>query len=101
MQSDHIIQRALRDVHDLLLANVAPRHSLSDKRTVLFIHVAVGKDEVRRALEKASDTALCFLLKEVKQVLADKSQPHKATINCLWRIIERPNFREALGIRQH
>ena len=43
---------------------------------------------VRRALEKANDTASCFALREVEYVLNQRQQPN-TTINQLWRIIER------------
>jgi len=59
---------------------------LSDERTLLCIHVIVGKEDVRQALEKTNDTALCF--REVKHVL-DQRQKAKTTIDRLWRIIEQ------------
>jgi hypothetical protein len=90
MQPDLVIQRALCDVHNVLLArrNFGAARTLSDERTVLCIHVVVGKEDVRQALEKANDTAPCFALREVKYVL-DQRQRAKTTINHLWRIIEQ------------
>ena len=88
MQPDLVIQRALQDVHDLLLGKNAAIRNLSDERTVLCMHVIVGKDDVRQALERANDTALCFALREVKYVL-NQRQTAKITINQLWRIIEQ------------
>jgi hypothetical protein len=66
MQPDLVIQRTLQDIHDLLLAKSVATRNLSDERTVLCMHVIVGKEDVRQALEKANDTALCFALREVK-----------------------------------
>ena len=88
MQPDLVIQRTLQDVHDLLLAKSASARNLSDERTVLCMHVIVGKDDVRRALERANDTASCFALREVKYVL-EQRQTAKITINQLWRITEQ------------
>src|SRR5215475_7426403 len=88
MLSDHVIQRAIRDVHDLLLATRTAARTLSDERTVLCIHLLVGKEDVRQALEKANDTAYCFALREVKHVL-NQRQKAKTTIDRLWRIIEQ------------
>src|SRR5215831_8556421 len=88
MKSDLVIQRALQDVHDLLLAKNAGARDLSDERTVLCVRVLVGKDDVKQALEKANDTAVCFALREVKHVLDQRQRP-KPTINHLRRIIEQ------------
>ena len=101
MQPDLVIQRTLQDVHDLLLAKSASARNLSDERTVLCMHVIVGKDDVRQALEKANDTAPCFALHEVKHVL-DQRQKAKTTINQLWRIIEQldrtPSVKQAYRV---
>ena len=97
MKSDLVIQRALQDVHDLLLAKNAGARDLSDERTVLCVRVLVGKDDVKQALEKANDTAVCFALREVKHVL-DQRQKAKTTINQLWRIIEQLDF--SPGVKQ-
>src|SRR5262245_15256953 len=88
MQPDLVIQRTLQDVHDLLLGKHAATRNWSDERTVLCMHVIVGKDDVRQALEKANDTATCFALHEVKHVI-DQRQKAKTTINQLWRIIKQ------------
>jgi hypothetical protein len=88
MQFDPVIQQALKDVHGLLVANTAPPRDLSDDRTVICLKAVLGKENVRRALEKANDTALCFALREVKHVLSQR-QRAKTTINQLWRIIEQ------------
>src|SRR5262249_4469297 len=88
MQSDDdVIQRAVQDIHDLLLVNIAPTRNLSDERTLLCIHSVVKKESVRQALEKAADTVLCFALREVKHVL-DQRQTPPTTINRLQGVIE-------------
>jgi len=96
MQFDDVIQRAIRDVHDLLLARRNGARTLTDERTVLYIHLLVGKEDIRQALEKA-DTAPCFALREVKYVL-DQRQRAKTTIDQLWRIIEQVGC--APGVKQ-
>src|SRR5215475_371305 len=87
MQVDDVLQRAIRDVHDLLLARRNGARTLTDERTVLCIHLLVGKENIRQALEKA-DTAPCFALREVKNVL-NQRQGAKTTIDQLWRIIDQ------------
>src|SRR5215831_14247098 len=88
MLSDHVIQRAIRDVHDLLLATRTAARTLSDERTVLCIHLLVGKEDVRQALEKANDTAYCFALREVKHVLNQRKRA-KTKIDQLCRIMKQ------------
>src|SRR5215471_3432570 len=97
MQLDAVIQQALRDVHGLLVDNIAPARGLSDDRTVSCLNAVLGKENVRQALEKANDTALCFALREVKYVL-NQRQKAKTTINRLWRIIEQLDF--SPGVKQ-
>jgi hypothetical protein len=88
MQFDAVIKQALKDVHGLLVANTASTRDRSDERAVVCLKALLGKESVRRALEKANDTAPCFALREVKYVL-DQRQRAKTTINHLWRIIEQ------------
>ena len=88
MPFDAVIQQALKDVHGLLVDNIAPTRDLSDERAVVCLNAVLGKESVRRALEKANDTALCFALREVKYVL-EQRQTAKITINQLWRITEQ------------
>jgi len=98
MPFDAVIQQALRDVHGLLVDNIAPTRGLSDPRTVICLNAVLGKESVRQALEKANDTAPCFALREVKYVLDQRQQP-KTTINRLWRIIEQLDF--TCGVKQN
>src|SRR5262245_34220485 len=94
MQFDAVIRQALKEVHGLLVANIAPTRDL---RTVVCLHAVLGRASVRQALEKANDTASCFALREVKYVLNQRQQPN-TTINHLWRIIEQLDF--TTGIKQ-
>ena len=95
MPFDAVIQQALREVRRLLVANIAPTRDL---RTVVCLNAVLGRESVRRALEKANDTAPCFALREVKYVLDQRQQP-KTTINRLWRIIEQLDF--TCGVKQN
>ena len=88
MQFDAVIQQALKDVHGLLVANITSTRDRSDERAVVCLHAVLGRASVRRALEKANDTAPCFALREVKYVLEHR-QKANTTINQLWRIIEQ------------
>ena len=97
MQFDAVIQQALRDVHGLLVDNIAPTRGLSDDRTVSCLNAVLGKESVRQALEKANDTAFCFALREIKHVL-EQRQTAKTTINQLWRIIDQLDFTP--GVKQ-
>src|SRR5262249_7906550 len=90
MPFDAVIQQALKDVHGLLVANIAPARDLSDDRTVLCLHAVLRKENVRHALETASDTAPYFALREVKHVLK-QGQRAETTIKQVWRIIEQLN----------
>ena len=97
MPFDAVIQQALKDVHGLLVDNIARTRDLSDERAVVCLNAVLGKESVRRALEKANDTALCFALRQVKYVLNQRQQPN-TTINHLWRIIEQVDF--SPGVKQ-
>ena len=97
MQFDAIIQQALKDVNDLLVANTMPARSLSDERLVICLSAVLGKESVRQALEKANDTAPCFALREVKHVLNQRKRA-KAKIDRLWRIMKQ--LRGTPGVNQ-
>ena len=91
MQYDRVIEQALRDVRDPLLANLAPAHNLSDERTIACLLAIMGKPEVGYALERGNDTAQCFALRAVKHILSDRHQPPRAAINRLWDVMDGPN----------
>jgi hypothetical protein len=101
MQYDHVIKHALRDAHDLLLANLAPARNLPDDRTVAYLRAIMARPEVGLALERGNDTALCFVLRAVKHILSDTRQSARAAINRLWGIMDEPELNRALGIKQN
>jgi hypothetical protein len=96
-KNDDLAERIVRDIRDLLLANITPTGNLSDDRTADRIRSIVGGPELRRALEQANDTALCFAVREIRRVLSDKPQS-RALLNRLWEIMDRPEINQALGI---
>src|SRR5262245_23174099 len=97
---DQLVERVLRDVRDLLLANIAASRSLSDDRTASGIREIADGPELGRALEQANDNALCFAVREIRCVLSDKPQS-RALLNRLWQIMDAPEINQALGIKQN
>jgi hypothetical protein len=61
----------------------------------------MGTPQVGHALERGNDTALCFVLREIKRILSDKLQPPRAAINRLWSIVDDPELKRALGINKN
>src|SRR5262245_45443319 len=99
-KNDHLTERIIRDIRDLLLANITPTRNLSDDRTAEGIRSIAGGPELGRVLEQSNDTALCFALREIRRVLSDKPQS-RALLNRLWDIMDRPEINQALGIKQN
>jgi hypothetical protein len=97
MPFDRVIQRALRDIHSLLMANIALPQNLSDERTMICLRATTSKLEIKEALDKANDTASCFALREVMHVLADRQPRPRATIDRLWEIVRQPEFDSAFA----
>jgi hypothetical protein len=100
MQFDREIQQALRDVYSLLMANVVVTRNLSDERAVVCLRATTSKLEVRNALQKANDTAACFALREVTQILANRQQTPRATIERLWQVVRQPDFSSSFGFKK-
>jgi hypothetical protein len=101
MQYIRLVEKALRDVHDLLLANLAPVRTLPDDQTVACLLAIMSTPQVGHALERGNDTALCFVLREVKHVLSDKLQAPRAAINRLSGIMDEPELKRVLGAKQN
>ena len=51
---------------------------------------------MHQALERGSDTALCFVLRAVKRILSEENQPN-TTISRLWEVLDEPELNRALG----
>src|SRR5262245_49696156 len=97
---DQLVERALRDVRDLLRANLAPLRNLPDDRTASGIRAIAGGPELGRALERANDTAACFALREIRHMLNDKPPPH-LLITRAWEIIAALEGSRASGGKQN
>ena len=54
---------------------------------------------MKSVLERGSDTALVFVLRATKTVLADESQTPREIIAGLWNILDEPELNRALGIQ--
>jgi len=100
MQYERIIEQAVRDVQDLLWANLPPAPNLPDDRTVACLRAVVGVPEVQRAIEQGNDTALSFVLRGANRILAEKSMPGPALLNLLWGIMNERDLNRLLGVRQ-
>jgi hypothetical protein len=98
MQYDLLIKRTLRDAHGILLANLPPARSLPDAQAVKSLRAIVHTPQVREALERGNDTALCFVLRAVSRILWDDDQPDRTTINRLSDVLDEPELNRALGV---
>jgi hypothetical protein len=98
MSSDRIIADGIKVAQDLLRQSLPPTHNLTDAGVVLRFREFIRSQAIRSALERSSDTALAFALREVERVLCDQSRPHRETINRLWDILDDPHLNQALGL---
>ena len=97
MQYDLVIKRTLQDAQGILRANLTPAKNFPDDRAVKSLRAIVHTPQVREALERGNDTALCFVLRAVNRILSDDDQPRATTINRLWDVLDELN--RALGRR--
>jgi hypothetical protein len=101
MQYDRVIQQALREAQGILRANLPPARNLPDDQAVKSLRAIVRTPQVREALERGNDTALCFALRAVNRILSDEGQPDRATINQLWGVLDEPELKRALGVQRN
>jgi hypothetical protein len=94
MQYGLLIKRTLRDAQGILRANLPPAKNLPDE-------AIVRTPQVREALERGNDTALCFVLRAVNRILSDDDQPDRTTINRLWDVLDEPELKRARGVQQN
>ena len=97
MQYDRLIERTLRDAQGILRANLPPAKNLPDDQAVKSLRAIVRTPQVREALERGNDTALCFVLRAVNRILSDDDQPDRTTINRLWDVLDEPELKRATG----
>jgi hypothetical protein len=91
------IKRTLRDAQGILRANLPPAKNLPDDQAVKSLRAIVRTPQVREALERGNDTALCFVLRAVNRILSDDDQPDRTTINRLWDVLDEPELKRAMG----
>jgi hypothetical protein len=101
MQYDLPIKRTLRDAQGILRANLPPAKNLPDDQAVKSLRAIVRTPQVREALERGNDTALCFVLRAVNRILSDDDQPDRTTINRLWDVLDEPELKRAMGVPQN
>jgi hypothetical protein len=101
MQYDRLIERTLRDAQGILRANLPPAKNLPDDQAVQSLRAIVRTPQVREALERGNDTALCFVLRAVNRILSNDDQPDRTTINRLWNVLDEPELKRAMGVQQN
>jgi hypothetical protein len=101
MQYDRLIERTLRDAQGILRANLPPAKNLPDDQAVQSLRAIVRTPQVREALERGNDTALCFVLRAVNRILSNDDQADRTTINRLWNVLDEPELKRAMGVQQN
>jgi hypothetical protein len=101
MRYDRLIERTLRDAQGILRANLPPAKNLPDDQAVKSLRAIVRTPQVREALERGNDTALCFVLRAVNRILSDDDHPDRTTINRLWDVLDEPELKRAMGVQQN
>ena len=101
MPYDRVIEKALREAQDLLLANLPPTRRLPDDRAVAALHAAISAPAVQEALERGNDTAQCFVLRAVNRILSEKPLAHRETINRLWDVLDDAELDRTTGSKRN
>src|SRR6266566_5009407 len=99
MQTEPILETAIREARGLLWANWPPVHNLPDAETVARLSKIISSPAVVGALRR-SDTFFAFVLRAIRRVLADQSQTDRQVITSLWSIFDDPDLNGALDIPQ-
>jgi hypothetical protein len=100
MHHDWAIERTLGDVQRLLQANLPPKSSLPDDRTVTCLRAVVQQEDVRRAIKEGPDTALAFVLRGINRILSDRRQVDRATIAQLWEFMDEPALDDLVSVKR-
>jgi hypothetical protein len=99
METEPILETAIREARGLLWANWPPVHNLPDAETVARLSKIISSSAVVGALRR-SDTFFAFVLRAIRRVLADQSQTDQQVITSLWSIFDDPDLNGALDIPQ-
>jgi hypothetical protein len=97
METEPILETAIREARGLLWANWPPVHNLPDAETVARLSDIISSPAVVRAVRR-SDTFFAFVLWAIRRALADHSQTDRQVITSLWSIFDDPNLNGALDI---
>jgi hypothetical protein len=100
MNSDRVIECAIRTAKNLLWQNLPPTHTLPDGATVARVRELVNSPSIQSALQCGSDTFLAFVLREVQFVIADRSLTDRQILARLWDVLDARHLNQALGITQ-
>ena len=98
MNTDRVVEAAIRTAKNILWENIPPTHHLVAGITVRRIRELVHSPSVQSALERSSDTVLKFALRAVGQVVANQSQTDREAVDRLWAIIDDPHLSQAMGV---
>ena len=99
METEPILETAIRKARGLLWANWPSVHNLPDAETVARLSDIISSSAVVGALRR-SDTFFAFVLRAIRRVLADQSQTDQQVITSLWSIFDDPDLNGALDIPQ-
>jgi hypothetical protein len=91
---DRVIVQTLLDIQNLLWAN------LSDDRMISCLRAVIAEPKVQDALERGSDTALCFVLRAANQILLSEGVRLRLTVTKLWELMDQPEVNRALSPKQ-
>jgi hypothetical protein len=99
METEPILETAIREARGLLWANWPPVHNLPDAETVARLSDIISSSAVVLALRR-SDTFFAFVLRAIRRVLADQCQTDRQVITSLWSIFDDPDLNGVLDIPQ-
>jgi hypothetical protein len=98
MNSQRVIEAAVRAAQDLLWQNAPPMHYVAEDVTVVRLRELVRSPAIQAALLQSSDAFLTFVLRAIEVVVLDQSQSDGEIIGRLWDVLDEPHLNQALGI---
>jgi len=101
MNSQRVIEAAVRAAQVCLWQNAPPMHYVADDVTVARLRDLVRSPPIKAALLQSSDTFLVCALRAIELVVSDQSQSDRAIIGRLWDVLDEPHLNQALGIPQN
>jgi hypothetical protein len=95
MNSDRVIESAIRAAKNLLWQNLPPTHTLPDGATVARVRELVHSPPIQSALQCGNDTFFAFVLREVQFVIADRSLTDRQILARLWDVLDSRHLNQA------